>query len=225
MTGRQRGRRVPLVVLVVAAFALLSSVFWAGVTAVGSGSTSVATWEPNDSMPGMPGIGVDGELAYLTQMVAHHQEAVDAARQLERSGRAEMRRLGASIVATQTAEVTTMNAWLAAWYPGRSTAVAYQAMMRDLSTLSGDALDEAFLRDMIPHHMAAVMMSQQLLVHGRIEHPEVAGFARTVRDAQHAEIIQMQRYLVDRFDGGRRMDSSAPCVAGGRWGPGGMMDW
>ena len=50
-------------------------------------------------------------------------------------------------------------------------------MMRDLSGFSGDALDEAFLRDMIPHHMVAVMASQQLLVHGRVEHAEITDFA------------------------------------------------
>lgn len=145
-----------------------------------------------------------------------------------------MRTLGASIVATQTAEITTMQAWLSTWYPGRSTADGYQPMMRDLSPLSGDALDEAFLRDMIPHHMVAVMMSQQLLMHGPIEHQDVTGFARTVRDAQHAEIFQMQRYLADWFGGGWSMPngcwngpggSSAPGVGDGRWGPGGMMGW
>ena len=51
--------------------------------------------------------------------------------------------------------------------------------MRDLSGLSGDALDEAFLIDMIPHHMVAVMMSQRLLMHGDAEHDEVDALART----------------------------------------------
>ncbi|MFF4620500.1 DUF305 domain-containing protein [Nonomuraea jabiensis] len=72
-------------------------------------------------------------------------------------------------------------------------------MMRDLSKLSGDALDQTFLQDMIPHHMAAVMMSQQLLASGQAEHPEVADFAAKVRDTQHAEMLQMRRYLADWF--------------------------
>ncbi|HUR07018.1 MAG TPA: DUF305 domain-containing protein [Nonomuraea sp.] len=71
-----------------------------------------------------------------------------------------------------------------------------------MTALSGDALDEAFLQDMIAHHMAAVMMSQRLLMHGRIQHQEIAGFARTVRDDQHAEMFQMQRYLADWFGTG-----------------------
>ncbi|MGH9003248.1 MAG: DUF305 domain-containing protein, partial [Acidimicrobiia bacterium] len=149
-------------------------------------------------------VAVDGEADYLAQMVAHHQEAVEAAGQLRRSGRAEMRALGVSIVKTQTAEIATMKSWLATWYPDRKAAIR-RPMMRDLSKLSGDALDRTFLQDMIPHHMVAVMMSQQLLMHGPIPHQEVAGFARTVRDSQHAEIFQMQQYLADWFDGSWRM--------------------
>jgi uncharacterized protein (DUF305 family) len=72
-------------------------------------------------------------------------------------------------------------------------------MMRDLTGLRGDALDKAFLDDMIPHHMAAVMMSQQLLTGNLAEHPEVEPFARTIRDTQRAEIMQMHGWLADWF--------------------------
>ncbi|MDP4511865.1 DUF305 domain-containing protein [Nonomuraea turcica] len=82
-----------------------------------------------------------------------------------------------------------------------SGAVQIRPMMRDLSKLSGDALDETFLQDMIPHHMMTVMMSQHLLMHGNISHPEVAAFAGQVSDAQHAEMFQMQQYMADWFRG------------------------
>ncbi|MET9342111.1 DUF305 domain-containing protein [Nonomuraea sp. NPDC003804] len=171
-------------------------------------TATAAGWQqPCRPMGATHRIVADDEADYLAQMVAHHQEAIEAARQLQRSGRAEMRTLGASIVRTQTAEITAMRTWLATWYPSRQ-AVPYRPMMRDLSKLSGDALDETFLQDMIPHHMVAVMMSQQLLMHGRVQHREVADFARTVRDSQHAEMFQMQRYLADWFGTGWRM----PCA-------------
>ena len=64
-----------------------------------------------------------------------------------------------------------MERWLADWYPGRSTDVKYRPMMRDLTGVSGERLDRVFLQDMIRHHMAAVMMSQQLLARGLAEHP------------------------------------------------------
>ncbi|WP_344922042.1 DUF305 domain-containing protein [Streptosporangium oxazolinicum] len=138
---------------------------------------------------------VNSEFDYLTQMISHDREAVTAATQLRRSSAPKMRRLGEEIVATQTAEIATMKAWLAKWYPGRSTRVGYQPMMRDLSKLSGDTLDRTFLKGMIPHHKAAVMMSQRLIRHGYPRHKGVAVFARKVRDAKHAEISQMQRQL------------------------------
>ncbi|MFI9846608.1 DUF305 domain-containing protein [Nonomuraea sp. NPDC051941] len=59
---------------------------------------------------------------YPTHMVAHHQEAVAAARQLQRPNRPQMRDLGISIVTTRNAEIATMKNWLAKWYPGRPAA-------------------------------------------------------------------------------------------------------
>lgn len=144
------------------------------------------------------------EFAFLTHMIAHHQEAVDAAGELARSGRPEMRAFGRDIVATQTAQIQQVQAWLADWYPGRSTEVDYQPMMRDLSGLSGDRLERVFLQDMVGHHMAAVMMSQQLLVRGTAEHDQVSDLARTIRDEQHTEIFWMQDRLTDWFDAGWR---------------------
>ena len=43
------------------------------------------------------------------------------------------------------------------------------------------------------------MMSQQLLGQGLAGHTELVPFARTVRDAQHAEIVQMRGWLADWF--------------------------
>lgn len=147
----------------------------------------------------MHGAAAQSEFGYLTEMVAHHEEAVSAARELRRSARPAMREFGQAVVRTQSTQIEQMRTWLAEWYPGRSTVVAYEPMMRDLTTLSGDQLDSAFLRDMIPHHMSAVMMSQQQLVRGSAGHPEVSLLAASIRDEQHAEIFQMRQWLQDWF--------------------------
>ena len=133
----------------------------------------------------------DDEAGYLSEMVAHHREAILAARELSRSDRPEMRALGRRIVADQSAQVELMEGWLAEWYADEPEA-AYEPMMRNLAGLDGDALDRAFLEDMIGHHMAAVMQSQQLLVRGLTEHEEVADLARSIRDAQVGEIRWMR---------------------------------
>ncbi|GAB3020654.1 hypothetical protein GCM10011376_23090 [Nocardioides flavus (ex Wang et al. 2016)] len=152
---------------------------------------------------------VDSEYGFLVEMIAHHEEAIDAAGELARSDRAEMRAFGERIVESQSAQVEQMEGWLDEWYADRSGEVDYDPMMRDLADLSGDELDEAFLIDMIGHHMGAVMMSQQLLVRDLADHADVERLAEDIRDEQRDEIRMMQRWLRDWFDTGWGMGFSA----------------
>lgn len=143
---------------------------------------------------------VESEFDYLANMIPHHEEAIVAARALlEGTDRPEMKAFAQSVIDVQTSELSQMRTWLATWYPGRDAKVDYEPMMRDLAGLTGEDLDRAFLEDMIPHHMGAVMMSQQLLSQGLAEHDAVVLFAEGIRDAQHAEIFQMATWLRDRF--------------------------
>ena len=151
---------------------------------------------------GMGGMGmeVESEFDYITQMIPHHEEAVATAKLVEAGTKQpEMRAFARNIVKTQTAEIAQMKKWLATWYPGRDTKVDYEPMMGDLKGLSGDALDRAFLEDMIHHHMMAVMMSQQLLTGGLAKHQELVPFATKIRNDQRAEIRTMATWLSDRF--------------------------
>jgi uncharacterized protein (DUF305 family) len=200
--------------------ALLGGVVAATAAVVGVASAD-RDFDGDRMGPGMMAAGtVRGvsEPAYLAEMVAHHEDAVTAARELARSDRPRMRALGASIVRTQTAQIEQMTAWLREWYPDQPAA-DYRPMMRDLSGLSGDRLDRAFLEDMIPHHMVAVMMSQRLLVHGT-GHAQVADLARSIRNDQHAEIRTMQRWLVRWFGG----SAAGHMGMGMRWGTGNGWD-
>ena len=151
---------------------------------------------PGTTAGGITEMSVAGEFDYLAKMIPHHEEAIATARLLQAgTQRPEMREFAAAIIRTQSAEVAQMQAWLEQWYPGRDTAVAYRPMMRDLSGLSGSALDRVFLEDMIPHHMMAVMMSQQLLVRNLAAHQAVVPFAAGIRDTQQAEILTMRQWL------------------------------
>jgi uncharacterized protein (DUF305 family) len=145
-----------------------------------------------------PGMGavVTSEFEYLARMIPHHEEAVATAQLVVRgTDRQEMRTFARSIVSGQSAEIAQMRAWLAAWYPLRDATVTYDPMMRELVGLRGDALDQAFLADMIPHHMMAVMMSQQFLAARLDRHPETEPFARAIRDVQQQEAWMMQDWL------------------------------
>ncbi len=140
------------------------------------------------------------EFEFLSLMIPHHEEAIDTAqRVLEYSDRPEMKEFAQDIIDVQTAEIEQMEAWLDAWYPGQETNQTYSPMMRDLSQLAGDDLDQAFLEDMIMHHMGAVMMSQRLVNHGLVEHAEVQPFAQNIANTQRQEIWQMQAWLQDWY--------------------------
>ncbi|MEX2328496.1 MAG: DUF305 domain-containing protein, partial [Nitriliruptoraceae bacterium] len=176
----------------------------AGVRAagMGSGQRMGDHGATGTMLMGMSGhmLTVDSEFDYLTHMIPHHEEAIASAELLlAGTERPEMEAFARDIIDTQSAEVAQMQTWLEEEYPERDVAVHYEPMMRDLTGLSGEELDQAFLEDMVGHHMAAVMMSQQLLVGDLAEQPEVVPFAEQIRDSQHAEIMQMRVWLADWF--------------------------
>lgn len=142
---------------------------------------------------------VESELDFIAGMIPHHQEAVDSAQELliitERS---EMRELAEAIIAAQTDEIAMMQGWLRDWYPNAETDVAYQPMMRPLAALSPEAADQAFLEDMIMHHMMAIMMAQDVLALDGVR-DEVRSFAEAVIADQSAENQQMMQWLRDWY--------------------------
>jgi uncharacterized protein (DUF305 family) len=155
------------------------------------------------AMAGMGGMGamtVTSEFDFLTQMIPHHTEAVETATIIvQRSTRPEMVTLAKGIIEAQNRELTDMRAWLNAWYPGKAIAVAYTPMMKPLAGLSGDALDQQFLTDMVGHHGMAVMMAMQVLNGNLASHPEVTTLAKNIRDSQRAENMKMAGWLQDWF--------------------------
>jgi uncharacterized protein (DUF305 family) len=152
--------------------------------------------------PGMMGsmnVFIDSEFEFLTHMIPHHEEAVATATYLrDNTEREEMRAFAEDIIKTQSSEIDQMTLFLKTWYPAQNHEIEYQPMMRELEGLRGDALDRAFLEDMIPHHMTAVTMSQQLLTRGLAEHEEVALLAGSIRDSQRDEIHMMMNWLAIR---------------------------
>lgn len=136
------------------------------------------------------------ESAYLVDMIPHHEEAIRAARQLlVNTDREEMRSFARVIISVQQAEVDTMRRWLAERYPDINQVSGYMPMMGDYSGMTGDAVDRAFLEDMIPHHMTAVMMSRQLVQKNIVVHDDVEPFATTIAKTQSEEISQMMVWL------------------------------
>jgi uncharacterized protein (DUF305 family) len=57
------------------------------------------------------------EVVFLSQMIPHHQSAIDMARLVpERSAHQELKDLSKNIIDSQSSEIDRMNGWLSSWY-------------------------------------------------------------------------------------------------------------
>ncbi len=143
---------------------------------------------------------IESEYDFLIKMIPHHEEAVRTATTLrDNTDSEEMREFASEIIATQSEEIDQMNSYLDNWYSDRENDFVYEPMMGDYSDIESPQLEEAFLEDMIFHHMEAVMMSQQLLAQGLAEHEEVAELAVSISNSQREEIFMMRNWLADSY--------------------------
>jgi hypothetical protein len=93
----------------------------------------------------MQGAGVDSEFEYLTEMIAHHEEAVAAAAELDRSDRPQMGRSARRSWPPSRRRSSRWSDGPTIGIPG-APPTGYQPMTPDLFGLSGDRLDQAFLQ-------------------------------------------------------------------------------
>jgi uncharacterized protein (DUF305 family) len=140
--------------------------------------------------------GDSQERLFIEEMIPHHQEAIDAAEIVLARGATSpaIRTVAETIFVTQTKEIADMERWYQSWYgvPYQDTDT-YTPMMRDLSNLSGVALDTAFLTDMVDHHLHAIMMAQGVAPF--ITRPEIEILARSIAAEQSNEIVTMKTIL------------------------------
>jgi uncharacterized protein (DUF305 family) len=156
-------------------------------TMMDTDETTTATMHNMDHMM------VTSERDFITGMIPHHEEAVATAKEvLARGGTTPtIKTLVENIIVAQEKEIADMKAWYEAWYGTPYVASGtYTPMMRDLEPLSGVALDQAFLEDMIMHHMGAIMMARS--VEPYITHPEMTNLIQAIVTSQSAEIETMR---------------------------------
>lgn len=74
--------------------------------------------EMSNMMSGLTGkSGDDFDKAFLTEMIVHHEGAVDMANAaLQNAKHAEIKTMAQAIISAQTSEIAQMKAWLKAWY-------------------------------------------------------------------------------------------------------------
>jgi uncharacterized protein (DUF305 family) len=189
--------------------ALAASALTIALVLAGCSTTTSSSTMPSD-MPGMDHSATsaapqfnDPDIAFATQMIPHHQQAVEMADILLAKTGVDSRvvDLAKKIKAAQTPEITTMTSWLKTWgqpSPQPMDGMAMNGMMSQddmnaLTNASGTASSQLFLQQMIQHHQGAIDMANEELSTGK--NADALALAKTIIDAQKAEIATMNEIL------------------------------
>lgn len=211
--------------------ALPAAALVAGLTLAACGGTSVSpSSSPTSSalsgMPGMtssttpgsagpatgatqPGPHNAADVAFATDMVPHHAQAVTMADMaLAQATTPDVKSLAAAIKAAQGPEIRTMSGWLAGWgapvpdsgghdmagMGGASTGgMMSDQQMADLGQATGNAFDRMWLQLMTAHHRGAVATAKTELATG--QSTEAKTLAQSIITGQSAEIATMSTLL------------------------------
>jgi uncharacterized protein (DUF305 family) len=132
--------------------------------------------------------------AYITDMLAHHEGALNMGEQASAiSTREEIRMLAIRILESQGMEMEQMRKWQQEW--GFKIAPSEGHLNHGgggLEKLTGEAYDKEFLKQMIIHHEQAIEMSQFAGTNAKRQ--EVKDLASAVIRAQTTEIEQMKQW-------------------------------
>lgn len=150
--------------------------------------------------PGDAGDAAALEIAFMSDMIAHHRGAVAMAEWLlARAPSPELRQAAEAILAAQEPEIQRMTEWLRAWYEREPEPAA--AMQREMDAMlaalaEADDPERAFLEAMIAHHMGAIDMAQLALANAA--HAELRALARDVIVSQTEEVFAYREWLAGR---------------------------
>lgn len=175
-----------------------------GAVAVGcSGSDSTTTSEQADAV----------DRAFLSQMIPHHQMAIEMAQMAEEQGdHPQVRDLAQRIIAAQRAEIGELRQIGQGLGMAPGDMAAHQSMDRmmhndetlgvpmgqtgmsmNMSELEGaDPFDQTFIDMMIPHHEGAIRMARAELANGA--DPRLLEIAEAIVNAQTKEIDEMNSW-------------------------------
>jgi uncharacterized protein (DUF305 family) len=164
----------------------------------GSPSTPVST------APATPTAFNDADVAFATQMIPHHQQAVTMADlALRKATTADVKSLATAIKAAQAPEIEQLSGYLTGWgkpvpTPGEHSGHTMTGMMSpqemdDLNRATGSMFDRMWVEMMIKHHQGAVAMAKTEQSTGK-DAASIA-LAAKIQTAQTTEIATMQRLL------------------------------
>lgn len=148
--------------------------------------------------------------AYIADMLAHHEGAVNMSEQaMAVTAHEEIRTLASNIVQSQSAELMKMRTWQKEWGYKETMSGGHGShggagmdmggdmveMQNKLQGLTGEEYDKEFLKQMIVHHEQAVEMSKYAAANAK--HQEIKDLASAIISAQTTEIDQMKQWQKD----------------------------
>jgi uncharacterized protein (DUF305 family) len=163
-----------------------------------------------DQQPVITGKPADhnaADIAFASDMIPHHEQAVDmSALVSDRSADADVQKLASDISAAQTPEIQTFKVLLVQWdeNPDLNTGsgkggqsgmhgMVDEATMARLTSLEGAEFDQLWLQSMIGHHQGAIEMAKAEIANGA--NVDAKSIAQNIVTTQQAEIDQMNRLL------------------------------
>lgn len=154
------------------------------------------------------------ETGFARDMAVHHAQAVEMAQIVrENTDDPAIRNLASDMAITQQGQIGRMQGWLSVWglpisgssermqwmgheVEGQMPGMAPPEELNELRNAEGEEADEIFLRLMIPHHQAAVPMSEAVLE--RSDNEAVTGLAEAIIASQSSEIQIMREMREER---------------------------
>jgi uncharacterized protein (DUF305 family) len=146
------------------------------------------------------------DVAFATNMIPHHQQAVDLSAMVpERSTNAGLVALAQRISAEQQPEINVMKVFLVQWnenpdtnsgHAGHGNAMQGMvdaATMTKLESLTGAEFDKLWLESMIGHHQGAIEMAKAEIANG--DNADAKDLAKNIVTTQEAEIGQMKQMV------------------------------
>lgn len=181
--------------------------------APGTASRVLTATQPDSLLPPKH---TAADVAFMTGMIAHHQQAlVMTALVADRTTARDIRLLALRIELSQSDEINLMKSWLRARgepVPGEGEHAGHDMheghlmpgmltpeQLATLQSARGPEFDRRFLEYMIQHHEGAITMVAELFSSpGGGQGSEIYGFAADVDADQQMEIARMRRLLADR---------------------------
>ena len=153
-----------------------------------------------------PSVETDG--AFVTEMVAHHESAIEMAEvAVVQAEHPEVRSLARSIIASQSDEIETFESIHERLFGEPIGEVDHGTMGLDEAGMGMDGsmsalerakpFDREFIDMMIPHHQGAIEMARIELERGMDD--EARAVAQDIIDAQSAEIEDMNAWRMEWY--------------------------